>query len=209
MHTVRQPAGSGIDGQSMVRQAVSATPPIPVIPVIPVISLVGARIGRATRPSNATMTTATLRIPTKRYRTGLEPPCRVGPRRRNGRAFGRTLRRRCGGIRDEVRGCRSHRRGSSFGAGTEVVASCRRVVSPGPECSAWTRSGPGRVSGAAAQQILLVRIDVTRMACPISCRCSGRCRDRSLGRWRRRTRLRRFGRPGRPRSCCRGSRCRR
>ena len=74
MHTIRQLVESGIDGHSTMRQADSAprstpiVPIIPAVPAIPLISPIDARIGRAKRPTNATTTRATLRIP--RERTG-------------------------------------------------------------------------------------------------------------------------------------------
>ena len=82
MHTVRQLAGSGIDGQSMVRQAVPAPRSTPVIPVI---SPIGARIGRATRPTSATTTRATLRIPSEPTGPGESHPVESTSRRRHRR----------------------------------------------------------------------------------------------------------------------------
>ena len=83
MHAVRQLVDTGIDGHSTMRQADSAprsTPVIPVvsvilaIPAIPAIPAIGAHIGRAMRPTSATTTRATLRIPSEPTGLGLSHP---------------------------------------------------------------------------------------------------------------------------------------
>ena len=79
-HTVKQPVGSRIDGQSMVRQTVAAPGPTAVIPVI---SPIGARIGRASRPTSTTTTRATLRIPGPQYLPESDTSCRANLSRRH------------------------------------------------------------------------------------------------------------------------------